>query len=147
MINVWRKLPSAVGALDGTSFEIYRPKTEPQELYYSGFKHFHAIHALIIVDNLGKTRYIQFGFSGYQNDAKKNTLLPNIAEKEPPFHEEYVLLATEIYPYRNQMVRLSTAQQINRETFKVRRKYNRMISLHRSIVERSFAKLKTYIKL
>lgn len=147
MINVWRKLPSAVGALDGTSFEIYRPKTEPQELYYSGIKHVHAIHALIIVDNLDKTRYIQFGFSGYQNDAKQNTLLPNIAEKEPPFHEEYVSLATEIYPHRNQIVRLSTAQQINRETFKVRRKYNRIISLHKSIVERSFAKLKTYIKL
>lgn len=40
-----QNLPSAVGAMDGTSFEIYRPKTEPHELYYLGYRHFHAIHA------------------------------------------------------------------------------------------------------
>jgi hypothetical protein len=42
MLRVWPKLPSAVGAIDGTSFEIYKPRTEPQELYYSGYRHDHA---------------------------------------------------------------------------------------------------------
>jgi hypothetical protein len=32
----WQKLPFAVGAIDGTSTEIYRPGIEPQEHYYSG---------------------------------------------------------------------------------------------------------------
>ncbi|VDI35805.1 Hypothetical predicted protein [Mytilus galloprovincialis] len=34
----WGKLPFAVGAIDGTSTEIYRPITEPQEQYYSGYR-------------------------------------------------------------------------------------------------------------
>jgi hypothetical protein len=29
----WQKLPLAIGAIDGTSSEIYRPQTEPQEHY------------------------------------------------------------------------------------------------------------------
>ena len=30
----WAKLESTVGAIDGTSTEIYRPQIEPQELYF-----------------------------------------------------------------------------------------------------------------
>uniref|UniRef100_A0A8W8LMU9 DDE Tnp4 domain-containing protein n=1 Tax=Magallana gigas TaxID=29159 RepID=A0A8W8LMU9_MAGGI len=119
MLNVWQKLPSAVGAIDGTSFEIYRPQTEPQELYYSG----------------------------HQNDAQQYALLPNIAGRELPFPEECALLADKIYPNRYPIVTPFTSQQINRETPQVRRKYrkyNRIISSHRSIVERSIAKLKVY---
>jgi hypothetical protein len=37
----WTKFESAVGAIDGTSTEIYRPQIEPQELYFSGHRHFH----------------------------------------------------------------------------------------------------------
>ncbi|CAG2210778.1 unnamed protein product [Mytilus edulis] len=36
----WGKLPFAVGAIDGTSTEIYRPITEPQEQYYSGHRQY-----------------------------------------------------------------------------------------------------------
>lgn len=130
MLNVWQKLPSAVGAIDGTSFEIYRPKTEPQELYYSGYRHFYAIHAQIIVDNLGKIRYIKCGFPGHQNDAQRYALLPNIAGRELPFPEECVLLADKIYPNRYPIVTPFTSQQINRETPQVRRKYRKSTELY-----------------
>jgi hypothetical protein len=39
MRNNWPNLPSAVGAIDGTSTEIYRPMIEPQQHYYSGHWH------------------------------------------------------------------------------------------------------------
>ena len=45
MRETWAKLPSAdVCAIDGTSHRFYRPEVEPQELYYSGHRHFHCIH-------------------------------------------------------------------------------------------------------
>jgi hypothetical protein len=71
MLQVWPKLSSAVGAIDGTSFEIYKLRTEPQEVYYSGYRHYHAIHAQIIVDNSGIIRHVKCGFSGHQNDAQQ----------------------------------------------------------------------------
>jgi hypothetical protein len=39
----WTNLKAAVGAIDGTFTEIYCPQIEPQELYISGYRHFHAI--------------------------------------------------------------------------------------------------------
>jgi hypothetical protein len=147
MLHVWSKLPSAVGAIDGTSFEIYRPTTEPQELYYSGYRHYHAIHAQVIVDNVGKIRYIKCGFPGHQNDAQQYALLPDIAGRDLPFPDDCILLADKIYPNRHPVVTPFTSQQINRETPQVRRKYkkyNRILSSHRSIVERSIGKLKSY---
>lgn len=41
--NNWPEIPMAVGAIDGTSHEIYRPMTEPQQMYYSGHRNYHAI--------------------------------------------------------------------------------------------------------
>ena len=58
----WRKIPLAVGSIDGTSHRIYRPKVEPQEQYYSGHRHFHAVHTQVVVDNLGNIRFVQSGF-------------------------------------------------------------------------------------
>ena len=49
----WAKLESAVGAIDGTSTEIYRLEIEPQKLYFSGHRHVHAIHTQIVIDNDG----------------------------------------------------------------------------------------------
>lgn len=43
-------------------------KHKSQELNYSGYIHLNAIHAQIIVESLGKIRYIKYGFSGHQND-------------------------------------------------------------------------------
>jgi hypothetical protein len=51
------KLESAVGLIDSTSTEIYHPQIEPQELYFSGHRHFHAIHTQVVIDNVGYICY------------------------------------------------------------------------------------------
>lgn len=60
-VKCWKKISSSEGAIDGIS-------GRSQDLNYSGYIHFHAIHAQIIVESLGKIRYIKYGFSGHQND-------------------------------------------------------------------------------
>ena len=47
----WTKLESAIGVIDSTSTEIYHPQIEPQELYFSRHRHFHAIHKQVVIDN------------------------------------------------------------------------------------------------
>ena len=34
MKQTWGKIPNAVGTIDATSHEIYRPSTEPQHLFF-----------------------------------------------------------------------------------------------------------------
>lgn len=46
----WRKLPEAVGEINGTSNRIYIPSTEPQRLYYSGHRRYHCVHTQIVID-------------------------------------------------------------------------------------------------
>jgi hypothetical protein len=55
------------GALDGTSHEIFRPMNEPQEQFYSGYRHFNAINTQVIVDSGGDVCHIESGFPGYPN--------------------------------------------------------------------------------
>lgn len=81
-IGNWNKLPSAVGAIDGTSTEINRPHIEPQELYFSGHRHFHVIHTQVVVDNTGKICHIQSGFLGHHNDAQHFRLMPQIGHNQ-----------------------------------------------------------------
>ncbi|CAG2246549.1 unnamed protein product [Mytilus edulis] len=76
--GIWPKLPAAVGAIDGTSVEIYRPQIEPQELYYSGHRHYNAIHTQVIVDNEGSICYVESGFLGHQNDAQQYRMMRQI---------------------------------------------------------------------
>ena len=76
----WAKLESTVGAIDGTFTEIYRSQIEPQELYFSGHRHFHTIHTQIVIDNAGYISYGETGLLGHYNDAthwcKWTTTLP-----------------------------------------------------------------------
>jgi hypothetical protein len=44
---------------------------ELQELYFSGHRHFHAIHTQVIIDNAGYICYAEARFLGHQNDAKQ----------------------------------------------------------------------------
>ena len=52
----WTKINVCVGAIDGTSHEIYRPNVNQQQ--YSGHRYFHCLHTQVIVDNTGKIVYI-----------------------------------------------------------------------------------------
>ncbi|VDI60819.1 Hypothetical predicted protein [Mytilus galloprovincialis] len=96
----WEKLPMAVGAIDGTLTEIYRPLVELQELYYSGHRHFHCVHTQVVIDYLGKICYIDAGFLGYQNDAQQFAIGRNA---ELDFSEGKVLLADMTLYTRQQM--------------------------------------------
>ena len=51
----WQKLTFAVGAIDRTSSEIYRPEIEPQEHYYSANRYYHCIHTQVVITNDGES--------------------------------------------------------------------------------------------
>jgi len=110
----WTKLESAVGVIDSTSTEIYHPQIEPQELNFSGHRHFHAIHTQVVIENSGCICYAEARFLGHQNDAKQFTMMQQIGVNGPlHFPEDCVLLADKIYPNRHPTVTLFTTQQIN----------------------------------
>ena len=58
----WTKIPSAVGAIDGTSHKINTPSTEPQEQFYSGHCQYHAVHIQVVVDCNGFIVHIESVF-------------------------------------------------------------------------------------
>ena len=49
----WEKLADAVGAIDGTSHEIYLQINEPQQQFYSGNRSYHCLHTQLVVDATG----------------------------------------------------------------------------------------------
>ena len=65
MANNWKR----VGVIDSTSTEIYHPQIEPQELYFSGNRHFHTIHTQVVIDNAGYICYAEA-----RGDAKQFTI-------------------------------------------------------------------------
>ena len=138
------KLPSAVGAIDGTSHRIYRPEVEPQELYYSGHRHFHCIHTQ--VDVHGTIRYTESVYQGHLNDAQQYALMQEIG-MGLQFPEELVLLGDKIYPNHGAVItpytsaQLAWKQQLERRKC---RKLNSLIKLYRECVEQSIGELKTY---
>jgi hypothetical protein len=48
------------------------------QLYFSGHRHFHAIHTQVIIDNAGYICYAEARFLGHQNDAKQFTMMQQI---------------------------------------------------------------------
>ena len=144
----WSKIPCAVGAIDGTSHRINRPRTEPQEQYYSGYRHYHAIHTQIVTDNDGVIVHVECGFLGHTNDAQQFVLMTNIGPgEELDFPPELNLLADKIYPNRYPLITGFTAAQLARKQgLEVRkcRTFNRHLQSYRVSVEHSIAKLKSY---
>lgn len=70
--------PDAVGCIDGTPHEIYRPEVEPQWEFYSGHRHYHLMNTQLIVDSLGNIVFLQAGFLGSMNDAGNFHLMERI---------------------------------------------------------------------
>ncbi len=66
--GIWKRIPNAVGAIDGTSHPIYRP-TNNQQDYYSGHRHFHCFHTMIVMSNNFRIVMARGGYSGHNNDA------------------------------------------------------------------------------
>ena len=76
--GTWPSFPDAVGFIDGTPHEIYRPEVEPQWEFYSGHRHYHLMNTQLIVDSLGNIVFLQAGFLGYMNDAGNFHLMERI---------------------------------------------------------------------
>ena len=142
----WHKIPDAVGAIDGTSHEIYRPLTEPQEQFYSGNRAYHCLHTQVVVDANGVIRYIESGFMGHLNDAQTFSLMRQIGA-ELEFPNNCVLLGDKIYPNGDHIMTPYTAPQLARKDAAMRRKcrkLNNHISHYRVSVEHAIAELKLY---
>lgn len=56
LMHAWSKVHIAVGAIDGTSHQIYWPQTELQQEHYSGHRHCHVIHTQVVVYCRGNLR-------------------------------------------------------------------------------------------
>ena len=78
MCGTFEHFHFAVGCIDGILHRINRPKSVPQELYYSGYKKMHCSSTQIIVDAHGHIRYLKTGFHGRMNDAGQFLQLPAI---------------------------------------------------------------------
>ena len=78
LLGIWRYFPNAVGCIDGTPHEIYRPQVEPQRDFFSSHRHYHITKAQLMVDNLGNIVFLQAGFLGSLNDAGNFNLMERI---------------------------------------------------------------------
>ena len=105
-LNEWQKLPLAVGAIDGTPSEIYRPQTEPQGHYFSGHRHYHCIHTQVVISNKGAICLIESGFLEHQNDAQQFMCMRQIANDiSLLFPDNCFLLGNKICPNRHPVMR------------------------------------------
>ena len=79
----WHSFPNAVGFIDGTPHEVYRPLTESQREFFSGHRHYHLMNTQSIVDNLGNMVFLQAGFLGSMNDAGNFNMMERIRPGTP----------------------------------------------------------------
>jgi hypothetical protein len=80
--------------MDSTSTEIYHPQIEPQELYFLGHRHFHAVHIQLVIDNASYIYYAETRVLVHQNDAKEFTMMQRICANGPlHFPEDCIIVA------------------------------------------------------
>ncbi|EDO30529.1 predicted protein [Nematostella vectensis] len=116
MMGNWPEFPSAVGSIDSTPHEIYRPLTEPQILFYSGHRHYHCFNTLLIIDNQGHLRYVHAGFMGSMHDATSYRRMPQIGPGLPlslPHGAHF--LANRAYPDGVSLLTAVRAQQMPKD--------------------------------
>ena len=76
--GTWPSFPDAVGCIDGTPHQIYRPEVEPEWKFCSGHRHYHLMNTQLIVDCLGNIVFLQAGFLESMNDAGNFRLMERI---------------------------------------------------------------------
>ncbi|EDO39097.1 predicted protein [Nematostella vectensis] len=116
MMGNWPEFPSAVGSIDSTPHEIYRPLTEPQILFYSGHRHYHCFNTQLIIDNQGRLRYVHAGFMGSMHDATSYRRMPQIGPGLPlslPHGAHF--LADRAYPDGVSLLTAVRAQQMPKD--------------------------------
>ena len=143
-IGQWNSFPEAVAIIDGTLHEVYRPMTDPQELYYSGRVKYHCFSTQIIVDNTGHIVFVQCGFLGHQNDAGQwQHIAPPIGPGMPnSLPDNTYILADRGYPNEEPLLTPWRRQRLNGHPD--RRFFNQELASCRQIVEHSIARFKEY---
>lgn len=148
LMGNWPEFPNAVGSIDASPHEIYRPITEPQRAFYSGHRHYHCMHTQLVVDNLGHLRFVQAGFPGSINDAGSFGLMTPIGPGQPlDLPVGACLLADKGYPGRRPLmtpVRNNQMHLLNRRQRRRARNFNRCHSSRRVKVEHVFKEIKCY---
>ena len=107
---------------------------------------YHSMHSQVIVDNTGKSRYIESGFIGHLNDAQQCVLMRHIGN-DLPFPDDCVLLGDKIYPNRHPIVTSYSEAQLRLMDYRRKRKcrkLNRYIQQYRVCVEHAIAEIKCY---
>lgn len=144
----WRNVPNAVGCIDGTPHEIYRPEVEPQRQFYSGHRHYHLMNTQLIVDNLGNIVFLQAGFLGSMNDSGNFNLMERIGPgTNYDMPQNVFLLADKGYADTPPLVTPFRALQIRRMARgdqRRARRFNRTIAKCRILVEHTIKHVKTY---
>jgi hypothetical protein len=101
----WKKLPEAVGAIDGTSYRIYLPSNELQQLYYSGYRKYQSIHTQIVIAADLRICHMESGFIGHNNDAETFRMMTPIGVgRVLAFPRDCYLFGDSIYPFRHPIV-------------------------------------------
>jgi len=141
-------MPLAGSIHDGTSYEIYRPLTEPQRPFYSGHRYYHCMNTQIVIDNEGHIRFLQAGFTGSTHDATSYSLMqpigPGLTLDIPP---NAVLLADRGYPDGGSLltpVRQGQIHLLNQRERIRARKFNRLLAKRRVKVEHVIKEVKTF---
>lgn len=78
---------------------IYRPQSEPQEMYFACHRHYHAIHAQVNVDNTGHIHCFGSEYPGHQNDSQQYAHLPLISRTNLSFFLDTKLLLPYCYAF------------------------------------------------
>ncbi|CAC5384042.1 unnamed protein product [Mytilus coruscus] len=141
-------MPNVIGAIDGTSHEIWIPSTEPQDEFYNGHRKFHCIHTQIVIDNQKNICYVHSGFLGHNNDAFCYQYIRQFGpglENDFPVH--CFILADSIYPNAPPLVTPFKSTDIVRRPRleqKRKRKFNLLHRKRRVYVEHVIKELKTF---
>lgn len=148
LMGNWPEFPNAVGAIDSTPHEIYRPLIEPQRPFYSGHRHYHCFNTQIVIDNQGHLRFVQAGFFGSTHDATAYRLMTPIGPGQPlNIPPGAFFLADRAYPDGGSLLTPIRAIQMRLLNPRDRRragKFNRCLARRRIKVEHVFKDIKTY---
>lgn len=148
MMGNWPEFPTAVGSIDATPHEIYRPITEPQRLFYSGHRHYHCFSTQLILDSHGHLRHVHAGFVGSMADANAYRHMlpigPGLPLSIPPGAQ---FLADKAYPDGGPLltpIRANQMRLLNNRGRRRARKFNRLLGKRRTKIEHVFKELKTF---
>ncbi|XP_061179072.1 uncharacterized protein LOC133187673 [Saccostrea echinata] len=144
----WDNMQNVVGAIDGTSHEIYIPQTEPQQEFYSGHRKYHCIHTQVIIDNEKSIRYVHSGFLGHENDAHAYANILEIGPgQELDLPAGLFILADSGYPQTEPLVTPYKTADIIQQPQDERRRRRKFNIRHRSkwvYVEHVIKDIKTF---